>query len=159
MLDAKKRKSQVKEVRNPNDYTQKSSFLLLLSLVRLEKQTLGIKNPSWCSRAHLSTLMKKEKPAKKELIILSLSMQSPLLSSLLASVTPLSSVRARGVPDLFPHCQIANRSPYKTARLPGLLLQQQQTGPSLQSRRPARKGEGGGGRSHLSVNFMRDLIR
>lgn len=64
-----------------------------------------------------------------------------------------------GVPDLFPHCQ--SRSRTRAARLPGLLLQQQQRQDwsPPQSRRPAREGRERGGRSHLPINFMRDLIR
>lgn len=164
----KKKKKSVKKSRIQTIETH--FFVLLLTLDRLKKQILENKNPQKQNKnvkkspnlvrmsapEHFDEKKKNKKlRGKEELIIWSLSVLSRLLSA--RSVTPLSSVLAWGVPDLFPHCQIANRSQYK---LPGCQVcsSSSRLDPAaIPSDRCERGGEQR--RSHLSVNFMRDLIR
>lgn len=170
MLEKKEKKEEVsKEVQNPNDRN---------ALLRSSPHTWQIKETNFRKQKPPKTKHKCKKKSpnlvrmsapehfdekkknkklrgKEELIIWSLSVLSRLLSA--RSVTPLSSVLAWGVPDLFPHCQIANRSQYK---LPGCQVcsSSSRLDPAaIPSDRCERGGEQR--RSHLSVNFMRDLIR
>ena len=164
MLDAKKKKKKKKKTsksqwRSPESKQQKRTYSSFSSLLfsqlsnkkRKEKKKKRKKKTNAgksqlvraAGDAHLSTLIKKENRAggEKELIIISLSMLSLLRSA--RSVTPLSSVRDRGVPDLFPHCQIAKRSPYT---LPGCQVRSSSSrlDPAAIQATGAR-GEGGGG--------------
>lgn len=168
---SKKKKKKKKSVKKSRIQTIETHFfVLLLTLDRLKKQILENKNPQKQNKnvkkspnlvrmsapEHFDEKKKNKKlRGKEELIIWSLSVLSRLLSA--RSVTPLSSVLAWGVPDLFPHCQIANRSQYK---LPGCQVcsSSSRLDPAaIPSDRCERGGEQR--RSHLSVNFMRDLIR
>lgn len=127
-----------KEVRNPND---KNALLLSFFPDLSGWKTNAGKIPADADERTWALYFKKKKANRKEIVdyfIFANAIHSPLCSLSHASLLSPCS----GVPDLFPHCQIANglRTSCQVARfaLPAA------DWTALQSRRPAREGREAG---------------